>query len=141
MAVADTYNGDLVRIRLMCPEEGSNLTASLTDFLEQAYAYINLRLAEMGATVPEASPDNALKMIEAMIGGGLFKESQIFPEDDKDFGRTSNLRKTGEAWLERWLEQKYGESSDDADDFCIHQKVSRPAHIAASEFDDDRDVI
>ena len=53
----------------------------------------------------------------------------------------SQERKTGEEWLEIWIANKFGSTGDEADTFSIHQKVSRPAHIAASQFGDDRDVI
>lgn len=144
MAVADTYNGDLVRIYQKCPEAGADFDTELTECQEQAYAYINMKLDSADAAVPVtgADKDNMLKTIEAMIGGGLFKEMQIFPADDKEWGpKKALMRKTGEEWLEEWIANKYGSTGDEAGTFSIHQKVSRPAHIAASEFNDDRDVI
>ena len=144
MAVTDTYNGDLVRIRQKVPAEGSNFTTEITECQEQATGYIDLQITKMGQTpsLTASYVDDMLKTIEAMIGGGLFIEAQIQPDDDKEFGpRKSLLRKTGEEWLRDWLDNKFGSEGSNAEDFIIHQKVARPAYIHAGEDSDDRDVI
>ena len=143
MAVTDTYNGDLVRIRQKVPEENSAFTVDVTEAQEQAFAYIGIQIEKYGQTVSKTGSyvDNALKTIEALIGGGLFREARVIPTDTEEFDRMSNLRKTGEKWLEEWLENKFGSEGANAADYMSHVKVSRQAHPACSEFDDDRDVI
>ena len=143
MALVDTYNGDLTRFRVYCPQEGSNFTTQATEFQELAYAFCNIEIAKYGVTPPLTGADieNALKMAEAMIAGGYFAESNIDPADDKEFGKKSQLRKSGEELLKEWLENKYGQEGENAADFISHVKVSRPASIAASEYKDARDVI
>jgi len=143
MAVTDTYNGDLVRIRQKAPEENSAFTTDITEAQEQAFAYINIQIQKYGQTPAKGASyvDNALKTIEALIGAGLFREARIVPTDAEEFDRKSNHRRTGEAWLQEWLENKFGSEGTNAADFMIHQKVSRKPHPATSEWDDDRDVI
>ena len=143
MAVTDTYNGDLVRIRQKIPAEGSDLTVEITECQEQATGYIDLQISKMGQTpsLTASYVDDMLKTIEAMIGAGLLAEQHILPDDDKDFGRKSLMRRTGEEWLRDWLDNKFGSEGSNAEDFIVHQKVARPAYIHAGEDSDDRDVI
>jgi len=143
MAVADTYNGDLVRIRQKVPEENDAFTADVTEAQEQATAYIDIQIQKYGQapSVGAGYVDNALKTIEALIGGGLFREARVFPTDSEEFNRKSNLRKTGEDWLQDWLENKFGSEGENASDYMIHQKVSRKCHPAGSEDGDRRETI
>ena len=143
MAVADTYNGDLVRIRQKVPEEAAAWTVDITECQEQAYAIINIQIQKYGETVATdaAYVDNALKTIEALIGGGIFRESHIIPTDTPEFAMRSNLRKHGEDLLEEWLENKFGSEGENASDYMIHQKVSRKCHPAGSEDGDRRETI
>ena len=143
MALTDTYNTNLTRFRLYCPAENSAHTATATDWQEAAYAYCNIEIAKMGQTVPltGAAIVNALKMAEAMIAVWYFIEATIQPDDDKEFGVKSQIRKNGEEMLREWLDVTYGSEGENADSFVSHVKQSRPVHIAASKFDDDRDVL
>ena len=143
MAITDTYNTDLTRFRLYCPAENSAHTATATDFMEAAYAFCNIEIAKMGEGVPltGAAVENALKMAEAMIAAGYFIEALVQPDDDKEFGTKSQIRKNGEELLREWLDVTYGSEGENAGSFVSHVKQSRPVHIAASKFDDDRDVL
>ena len=143
MALTDTYNTNLTRFRLYCPAENSAHPAPATDFMEAAYAFCNIELAKMGEGVPltGAAVANALKMAEAMIAAGYFIEALVQPDDDKEFGTKSQIRKNGEELLREWLDVTYGSEGENAGSFVSHVKQSRPVHIAASKFDDDRDVL
>ena len=65
MAITDTYNGDLVRTRVYCPEEKSNFETEITQVQEDEFALMNIEIEKMGqAAAKDASYVNdALKII------------------------------------------------------------------------------
>ena len=140
MAVADTYNGDLVKIRQKAKAEKSADEVGLTAAQEEAYALINQEIDKAGGSSPVAT-NSILKLAEALMGAGLWVEANIFPAQGKEFSdtnfdgdvRNSLLYQKGWKYLQSWIDAEYGESSDDADEWAFHGKVERKMEAGARQ--------
>lgn len=141
MAITDTYNGDLVRTRVYCPEEKSNFETEITQVQEDEFALMNIEIEKMGqAAAKDASYVNdALKIIEAKRTAARFNIIYDKSEDGQKRAKADYEEAKNE--FREWLDEKWGPQGEAADDYMIHQKVSRQAHVNASEFNDDRDII
>lgn len=142
MAVEDTYNGDLVKIKQKVPAAADNDDTGLTAALEEAYAIINVKIEEADASAPlTGTIPEVVKLAEALMGAGLWIEDNIHPAQDKQFAETDFEGKTrrsmqyvkGEQYIDGWIDSEYGASSDDATDWAVHNKVERKFRPAAQQ--------